>query len=32
MNSERFLADQQTYFSGFYKGFCDDALKKQRYP
>jgi hypothetical protein len=32
MNSERFLADQQTYFSGLNKGFCDDALKKQRYP
>ncbi len=23
MNSERFLADQQTYFSGSYKGFCE---------
>lgn len=23
MNSEKFLADQQTYFSGSYKGFCD---------
>jgi hypothetical protein len=23
MNSERFLADQRTYFSGSYKGFCD---------
>ena len=23
MNSERLLANQQTYFSGSYKGFCE---------